>query len=119
MQKRKPSVLIVGPLAPPYGGPEKIVESLLASSTFRERFEVHHVNTQKPLTNEQRSRFRLVNLFYNARDFWNLVLGIVTRRPRTVFVFLSQNKVAFFRDAIFIATAAALGRRVVASREGS
>jgi glycosyltransferase involved in cell wall biosynthesis len=115
----KPSIVIVGPLAPPYGGPERVMESLLGSSRFQSLFEIHHVNTQKPLSNEQRSRANLINLLYNGRDLLNLLRSIVVYRPRTVFVFLSQNKIAFARDAFFIAVAAVLGRRVVASREGS
>jgi glycosyltransferase involved in cell wall biosynthesis len=119
MENTKRSVAIVGPVAPPYGGPEKIMESLLGSEVFNRLVAVHHVNTQKPLSNEQRSRFQLVNLAYNARDFANLTWTILRHRPKTVFVFVSQNKVAFARDAVFMWTAAILGRRVVASREGS
>lgn len=112
-------VLLVGPVSPPYGGPEKITETLLASSLFTESFEIHHVNIQKPLTNEQRSRFRLVNLLHNGWHLLSMIGVIVRHRPRVVFLFLAQNKVAFFRDAIFITTAKLLGRRVVVSREGA
>lgn len=112
-------VLLLGPVSPPYGGPEKITETLLASSLFRDSFEIHHVNIQKPLRNEQRSRFNLVNVFYNARHLLAMIVSIARYRPRVVFLFLAQNKIAFLRDAIFIATAVLLGRRVVASREGS
>jgi glycosyltransferase involved in cell wall biosynthesis len=115
----KQSIVIVGPVSPPYGGPEKITESLLGSPLFNSLFDIHHVNTQKPLSNEQRSRFQFINVLYNVRDLANLIGAILRHRPRTVFVFLSQNKLAFARDAVFIAVGVVLGRRVVASREGS
>jgi glycosyltransferase involved in cell wall biosynthesis len=114
----KPGILVAGPLPPPYGGPEKVTQIILQSPRLRGMFRLFHVNTQKPLTNEQTSQVKLPNLGYNLAHLMKTAWIILRYRPKMVFLFLAQNKIGFARDALFILLASLLGRRVVASREG-
>jgi glycosyltransferase involved in cell wall biosynthesis len=55
-----------------------------------------------------------------AVAMWLRLLSRLLRcRPRLMFLFLSQNKSGFARDALLILTAAAFGTRVVAQVQGS
>src|SRR4029079_16752236 len=81
----RPRVLIVGPLPPPMGGVQLMIDMQLRSSLASE-FELATVDTSK-----RQLRWAVENPtwktpFYFLRDFGRLLRSLVSFRPRVVLV---------------------------------
>src|SRR6267154_2060667 len=113
----RPRLLIVGPLRPPLGGVQQIMEMQLQSSLVRE-FELHVVNTSK-----RQLRFAVENLtwktpLYFARDFSRLIRALVRVRPDAALVHASPS-LSFLRDWVFMVTARLAGAKVICHYHGT
>jgi glycosyltransferase involved in cell wall biosynthesis len=113
----RPRLLIVGPLRPPLGGVQQIMEMQLQSSLARE-FELHVVNTSK-----RQLRFAVENPtwktpLYFVRDFARLIRTLVRARPDAVLIHASSS-LSFLRDWLFMVTARLAGAKVVCHYHGT
>ena len=94
----RPGLLVVAPTPPPVHGVSVFTKMLLSSIELRTRFRVHHVELA-----DRRS----------ARHLAEVLVVAWTRRPALCYLSLSQNALAFQRDALLIAAARSSGARVV------
>lgn len=113
----RPRVLIVGPLPPPMGGVQLMIDMQMHSSLSRE-FELRAVDTSK-----RRLRWAVENPtwrtpFYFLRDFGRLVRALASFRPRVVIVHAAPSP-SFLRDWVFMLTARAAGARVICHYHGT
>jgi len=113
----RPRVLIVGPLPPPMGGVQLMIDMQLHSSLARE-FELQPVDTSK-----RQLRWAVENPtwktpFYFVRDFFRLLGALVGFRPRVVLVHAAPS-LSFLRDWVFMLTARACGARVICHYHGT
>jgi len=113
----RPRLLIVGPLRPPLGGVQQIMEMQLQSSLVRE-FELHVVNTSK-----RQLRFAVENLtwktpLYFVRDFARLIRTLVRVRPDAALIHASSS-LSFLRDWLFIVATRLAGAKVVCHYHGT
>ncbi len=115
---RRGRIVLVGPLPPPYAGPE-ISTKLLLESPLVERHEVFAVPSNFSPTNEGKGRPTVGKGV--------ILLGILRRiarhrfrdRAELVYHLLSQGKTGFFKDGIIALFARSLGMRVVSHLRGS
>ena len=114
---RRPRLLVVGPLPPPLGGVQLIIDMQLRSSLARE-FELQVANTSK-----RELRWAVENPtwktpLYFLRDFSRLIRMLVRVRPDAVLVHATSS-VSILRDWIFMATARLAGARVICHYHGT
>jgi glycosyltransferase involved in cell wall biosynthesis len=113
----RPRVLVVGPLPPPLGGVQLVIDMQLKSSLSRE-FDLHAVDTSK-----RRLRWATENPtwktpFYFARDCARLAVALARLRPDVVLVHAAAT-LSFLRDWIFMALSRLAGAKVVCHYHGT
>ena len=113
----RPRVLIVGPLPPPMGGVQIMIDMQLHSK-LAEEFELRAVDTSK-----RQLRWAVENPtwktpFYFVRDFFRLLRELVGFRPRVVLVHAAPSP-SLLRDWVFMLTARAFGAKVVCHYHGT
>jgi len=113
----RPRVLIVGPLPPPMGGVQLMIDMQLHSSLSRE-YELSTVDTSK-----RQLRWAVENPtwrtpFYFLRDFSRLLRSLASIRPRVVLVHAAPSP-SFLRDWVFMLAARASGARVICHYHGT
>lgn len=96
-KNNKKKLLLALPLPPPYSGQEKMAEIILNSEITKE-FEFIHVDTSnKQKTNEDRGRFKWVNLSSTLRISWDIFKAILKNRIDIVNLPLSCNTYGFIK----------------------
>jgi glycosyltransferase involved in cell wall biosynthesis len=113
----RPRVLIVGPLPPPLGGVQLVIDLQLRSSLARE-FELHVVDTSK-----RQLRWAVENPtwktpLYFVRDLSRLIRTLVRVRPDAVLVHAASS-LSFLRDWVFMVTARLAGAKVICHYHGT
>ena len=114
----RPELLIVAPTPPPVHGVSVFTKMLLSSSELRTRFRVHHVELADRRTSHNMGRLDVVNVALGVRHVAEVLVATWTRRPALCYLSLSQNALAFQRDALLIAAARSSGAVVVAHLHG-
>lgn len=113
----RPSLLVVGPLPPPLGGVQLIIDMQLRSGLARE-FDVHRVDTSK-----RELRWAVENPtwktpLYFLRDFSRLIRTLVRVRPDAALVHATSSA-SILRDWMFMAAARFFGAKVVCHYHGT
>jgi glycosyltransferase involved in cell wall biosynthesis len=114
---RRPRVLVVGPLPPPLGGGQLLLEMLVRSSLARD-FELDVVDTSKGVLRWAVERPSWRTPLYFARDIGRLVPALLRLQPEVVVVHASGS-LSFVRDWIFMLAARIRGARVVCHYHGT
>ncbi len=113
----RPRLLIVGPLPPPLGGVQLVIDMQVRSRLAHE-FDLHVVDTSK-----RRLRWAVENPtwktpLYFVRDFSRLVRALVRVRPDAALIHATSS-LSFLRDWVFMVTARIAGARVVCHYHGA
>jgi glycosyltransferase involved in cell wall biosynthesis len=113
----RPRLLVIGPLPPPLGGVQLVIDMQLRSSLAHE-FELHAVDTSK-----RQLRWAVENLtwktpMYFVRDYSRLVRALVRVRPDVVLVHAASS-LSFLRDWMFMVTARLAGAKVICHYHGT
>jgi glycosyltransferase involved in cell wall biosynthesis len=108
---------VVGPLPPPLGGVQLMVQMQLRSSLARE-FELHSVDTSKRRLRWAVERPTWRTPFYFARDFTRLVRALIRVRPAAVLLHAAAGA-SFLRDWLLMLTARLAGAKVVCHYHGT
>ena len=113
----RPRLLVVGPLPPPLGGVQLVIDMQLRSSLARE-FELHVVDTSK-----RQLRWAVENPtwktpLYFVRDFSRLIRMLVRVRPDVVLVHAAPS-LSFLRDWMFMVAARLAGAKVICHYHGT
>ncbi len=100
--ERKTKILIVGPVSPPFGGVESVVETLLGSE-LAHNYRLYHLSTRKKLgTSAAKGRFGFSNILYGFYHILKILYYIIMIRPALVHMPVTSNLPGFTRDALFI-----------------
>lgn len=110
-------ILVIGPTPPPYHGVAHATE-LLLQSDLRRTYELVHLDTADRRGIGNIGRFDLRNLMVALRDGVRFLTLLVKRPPDGIYLTLSQNRLAFLRDCLFLLPAIALRLPVVAHLHG-
>jgi glycosyltransferase involved in cell wall biosynthesis len=113
----RPRLLLVGPLPPPQGGVQLVID-MQRHSVLAQEFELHVVDTSK-----RQLRWAVENptwktpLFF-VRDFSRLVRALARVRPDLVLVHAAPS-LSFLRDWALMATARVAGAKVICHYHGT
>ncbi|MGH8686978.1 MAG: glycosyltransferase family 4 protein [Burkholderiales bacterium] len=113
----RPRVLVVGPLPPPLGGVQLVIDMQLRSSLARD-FELHVLDTSKRRLHWAVENPTWKTPLYLVRDYWRLIRALNRVRPAAVLVHAAAS-LSFLRDWLFMATARLAGARVVCHYHGT
>jgi glycosyltransferase involved in cell wall biosynthesis len=113
----RPRVLIVGPLPPPFGGVQLIINMQLHSS-LRHDFELHAVDTSKRQLRWAVERPTWRTPLYFLRDFTRLAYALARVRPHAVLVHAAPS-LSFLRDWVLMATSRLSGAKVICHYHGT
>jgi glycosyltransferase involved in cell wall biosynthesis len=91
---------------------------LLSSLELRTRFRVHHVELADRRSSHNMGRLDVRNVVLGFRHLADVLVASWTRRPALCYLSVSQNALAFQRDALLIAAAKSSGARVVTHLHG-
>jgi glycosyltransferase involved in cell wall biosynthesis len=113
----RPRLLLIGPLPPPLGGVQLLIDMQRRSLLARE-FELHVVDTSK-----RQLRWAVENPtwrtpLYFVRDFLRLVRALVRVRPDVALVHAASS-LSFLRDWMFMVTARLAGVKVICHYHGT
>lgn len=113
----RPRLLLIGPLPPPLGGVQLVLEMQLRSSLARD-FDVHVVDTSK-----RQLRWAVENPtwktpFYFVRDLVRLGRALVRVRPQLALIHAAPS-LSFLRDWVFMLVARLAGSKVVCHYHGT
>ena len=114
---RRPRVLVVGPLPPPLGGGQLLLDMLVHSSLARD-FELHVVDTSKRVMRWAVEKPSWRTPLYFARDIGRLVPALLRIQPEVVVVHASGS-LSFVRDWMFMLAARICGARVICHYHGT
>lgn len=99
--ERKPGVLLLGPLPPPYMGPS-IATKIILGSRLKEYFTLYHLDTNTHKRISTLGKWTLARIGRNIILYLRMALIIMTRRPDLVVIPISQTTSGFLKDSIFI-----------------
>ena len=107
-------LLIIGPLPPPYSGPEIGTELLLQSEVLHNRFQVGHINTTVRSSNSEKGQADLTMVFAYVAYLIRLLRALILFRPRVVvYRPTSATLIGWVRDGTTLVLAAFLGSKLV------
>ena len=114
-------VLLLGPLPPPYGGPEVMTEALVRGLKQRDDIVISHLNTQvSKLLAEKGGKNQLRKSLRAFRQALQLIGRVISFRADVVYLPLTNSPsfFGFLRDVTFILPALLLGRKVAIRLHG-
>ncbi len=114
----RPGLLVVAPTPPPVHGVSVFSKMLLSSIELRTRFRIHHVELADRRSSHNMGRLDVRNVVLGFRHLAEVLVAAWTRRPALCYLSVSQNALAFQRDALLIAAAKSSGARVVTHLHG-
>lgn len=98
---KRVKLLMLAPLPPPYSGPEILTKTFLDGG-MGNSFDLFFIKSNIRKANAEKGKFDFVGL----RRFLFIVIKqifvIITKHPRIIYLPLSQNKVGFLRDSVYI-----------------
>lgn len=113
----RPRLLIIGPLPPPLGGVQLIIEMQLHSSLARE-FELHVVDTSKRQLRWSVENPTWKTPLYFVRDLSRLFRALVRLRPDVALIHAAPS-LSFLRDWVFMVAARIIGTKVICHYHGT
>ena len=113
----RPRVLLVGPLPPPLGGVQLMVDMQRHSSLARD-FELHVVDTSKRQLRWAVETPTWRTPFYFLRDFTRLVRVLIRVRPAAALVHAAAGA-SFLRDWLLMLTVRLAGAKVICHYHGT
>ena len=116
--RRKPRVLCVGPVPPPFNGMSVVTETLLTSSLAQE-FELIHLDTSDRRSLSNVGKLDLRNCILALKHGFEFKWLLLVRNPDLVYVPIAQNSLGFLRDCLFLLPAIACRRPLVVHLHGS
>lgn len=111
-------VLAALPTPPPYSGPE-INAALMLRGGLGPAIELHHVRTNVHTRNADKGRVRPMSVARLLLVWLRLLTAIVGGRCDVLYIYLSQNRTGFLRDALLVLTGSLMGLRVVGHLRGA
>jgi glycosyltransferase involved in cell wall biosynthesis len=116
--KARPGILVIGPTPPPHHGVSMAVRALLDSDLAR-HYDLSHVDLADRRGIEHVDQPDLHDVLLFVKQWWLVMARLVFRRPRIVYLAISQRLIGFLRDSLFILPSRLFGARVVLHLHGS
>lgn len=114
----QPTVLLIGPTPPPYHGVSMAMQALLTSSIAK-TFRVVHLDITDRRGIGHVDKPDLYDVFLFTKQFFRNLTLILNERPALFYLPISQTRIGFIRDSLFILPALAARIPVVVHLHGA
>ena len=114
----KLSFLMLAPLPPPFAGPEISTEILL-NAGLKDHFNFTFIKSNIRKANTEKGRFDIIGASRFSYILLQLIYKIIKNKPKVIYLLLSQNKIGFLRDSIYILISKFFSCKVVVHLRGS
>ena len=114
---RRPRVLLIGALPPPYMGPTLATDVLLKSQ-LRDQFELIHLDTSDRRPIDTLGAIDLTNIWLALKSYLHLLIMLVRFWPELVYIPISQTTLGYVKDSAYIILAKLFRRKVVCHLRG-
>lgn len=118
MMTKKPKVVLLGKLPPPYMGPS-LATQIILNSSLKESIELIHVDTKAYDSLSELGKFSVKKTIRNISIYLRLLKKCTLNRPQLVLVPISQTTSGFIKDSIFILIAKLCFIKVLLQLRGS
>jgi glycosyltransferase involved in cell wall biosynthesis len=119
MANSRPSVLIVGPVPPPYHGPAISTQALLQHPLLNQRFHLVHLDTSDRRSLVNLGRVDWINIWLALKHAAEGVRHLAVNQPAIMLLGISQNTPAMLRDALLLLPAIGARCKLVIELNGS
>lgn len=116
----KPKILFIGPLPPPYSGPELSMKQLLEADVLNEAFDIIFLKTnfRKDNVNKGRLDFSMISNFFIY--FSKLLYSLLKYKPALVYYPITVTQVGWIgRDALTLVLSKIFGAKNIIHLRGS
>lgn len=117
MLTRKPRVVFLGALPPPYMGPTLATEVIL-HSRLTDRFELIHLDTSDHRDIDTLGAFDFQNIYLALKAYVVMLTLLLREWPDLVYIPISQTTVGYLKDSVFIVLSKLFRRKVVCHLRG-
>lgn len=118
MVKAIPTVLLLGPLPPPYMGPS-IATEIILNSKLNEHFTLYHLNTNTHEKISTLGKWSTKRIRKNLKLYFKMACLILKGRPDLIIIPISQTTFGFIKDSIFILISRLFLRKTLLQLRGS
>ena len=115
---KKPVVILLGKVPPPFMGPA-IATQILLNSSLKNRCRLFHVDTRAHHSLDSMGRWSFAKLFRTLFIYTRLKWMILRHWPDLVVIPVSQSTMGFLKDSLYLIIAKCLGRRAIFHLRGS
>jgi len=113
----RPRVIVVGPSPPPFNGMSVATQLILGN--LQQNLEIFHLDTADRRGLQNVGKLEFTNIVLALLHGGKFLISLATFRPDLVYVPISQSRLPFLRDCLFLIPAKLLGRRTVVHLHGS
>ena len=110
-------IAILGPLPPPYGGPEVMIQTLLGGLSGSKKFQFIHINTQvsRSLADKKGGKRPWRKALTGVQQAAELVKALFSFKPEIVYMSLTNSPsiFGFIRDSLFLLPSILYGKKIV------
>lgn len=103
-RSRKATILIVGPVPPPYHG-VSVVTQLILESKIKDKYQVSYLNTTDQRNIKNIGKFDFFNAYLAAKHVYDLLNILGKTRTDIVYLPVCQSVKGLLRDAAFLSLA--------------
>ena len=115
---RKPRILVLGKLPPPYIGPS-VATRLILNSKLKEEFDLIHLDSSDHRDINTLGALDFQNFYLAFKHYFLLIWAITSYQPDLVYMPIGQTTLGYARDAGFILISKLLRRKVLSHLRGA
>lgn len=115
---KKPAILLIGPTPPPYHGVSVAMQAILSSPMVK-TFNLIHLDITDRRGISHVNQPDLYDVFLFIKQFFRNVMLLLKEKPAILYLPISQTRIGFIRDSLFIIPALMMRCAVVVHLHGA
>jgi len=120
MNNRKPKLLFIGPLPPPYSGPELSMQLFIDSKELNETFNISFLQTNFRSNNVNKGKFGVLMIINFFKFFFKLLKALLCNKPSCVYYPITPTQIGWMgRDLWTILICKLFKTKVIIHLRGS
>ena len=114
MSDIRTKLLFIGPLPPPFSGPELSMNEFLDSAVLKKSFDIGFIQTNARRSNKNKGKLGILVLVFNVYYFIQLLYGLSFKKYQLIYYPITATELGWVgRDAFTIILARIFRKKVV------
>jgi len=119
LKHKKPKIMIIGSLPPPFIGPSIAMSNLVQSIDIQKTFNVIFLDISDRRDPTNIGRFDLQNIFLGLKHFVKFIFLLFFKNPEIVYFNISQGLWGYLRDLSFFIPSVVFCKKLIIHLRGS